>query len=134
MSQTTKHAHEWQTAESATPTAHDAAFARYDGEKTAYRYEVCDCGTVRIDESGNGANGIHTLGQVEEWLSEGAMPLTVECHMACGAAGCDHLFECPYCGANPNAREQHDEGCTAIRDAVAKMARRMERLAKEARR
>lgn len=95
------HAHEWWTVEAApSDDAHDAAFRRYDGEKTAYRYEGCDCGSVRIDESGNGANGIHTLAQYEAWLSEGLI--------------------------------EGDGG--PIREQVAQMASRMERLAKAARR
>lgn len=34
-----------------------------------------------------------------------------ECPMGCGEADCDHLYECPECGASELAGETHDTSC-----------------------
>lgn len=55
----------WSGIAHASEADHDAAFRRYDGAKTGYRFEVSDDFTAaRITELPGAANGIWTLAEV----------------------------------------------------------------------
>lgn len=68
---TIEHTHDWwRGTAAATEADHYAAFRRYDGLKTAYRYAVCECGEVRIDTHDEASNGIWTLAELACGLRE----------------------------------------------------------------